>query len=199
MNKEQVALGLTEQFLPQFSLCNPGQDSQAPEHSERIRQYTYAAITIFDDPMHSITVWGYSPAFNPFAFVETLPPNFHYLLQSGQFLIDPTRTVLTQTPIVLDRISVFPAESPTTATRSVANWPAKKWPRSSFQLAGPKGPRKSGSQVACFQRQNPSKQGGPKRTGFGPGNRLPGSERPSVIRRGKGRSSDDVRSILQRP
>jgi hypothetical protein len=100
MTEEQIASGLTEQFLPQFTLCNPGQDSQAPVHSERIRQYTQAAMTIFDGPMHPVTVRGYSSAFNPLAFVETvLPPNFHYLLQSGPFLIDPTRTVFTQAPV----------------------------------------------------------------------------------------------------
>jgi len=103
MTEEQIAIGLTEQFLPQFLLSNPNQDSQAPAHSERIRQYTQAALTIFDDPMQPITIWGYSSAFNPLAFVETiLPPNLHYLLQSAQFLIDPTRTVLTQTPVFFD-------------------------------------------------------------------------------------------------
>jgi hypothetical protein len=106
MTEEQIAFGLTEQFLPQFTLSNPDQDSQAPAHSERIRQYTQAALTIFDDPMHPITIWGYSSAFNPLAFVETiLPPNFHYLLQSGQFLIDPTRTVLNKVPIFFDLAS----------------------------------------------------------------------------------------------
>lgn len=103
MIEEQIAVGLKEQFLPQFTLCTPGQDSRATVHSERIRQYTQAAMTIFDDPMHPITIWGYSSAFNPLALVETiLPPNFHYLLQSSQFLIDPTRTVLTQAPIFFD-------------------------------------------------------------------------------------------------
>jgi hypothetical protein len=106
MTEEQISFGLTEQFLPQFTLSNPDQDSQAPAHSERIRQYTQAALTIFDDPMHPITIWGYSSAFNPLAFVETiLPPNFHYLLQSGQFLIDPTRTVLNKVPIFFDLAS----------------------------------------------------------------------------------------------
>jgi hypothetical protein len=103
MTEEQIASGLTDQFLPQFTPSNPDQDSQAPAHSERIRQYTQAALTIFDDPLHPITIWGYSSAFNPLAFVETiLPPNLHYLLQSAQFLIDPTRTALTQAPIFFD-------------------------------------------------------------------------------------------------
>ena len=103
MTEEQIAFGLTEQFLPQFTLSNPDQDSQAPAHSERIRQYTQAALTIFDDPMQPITKWGYSSAFNPLAFVETiLPPNLHYLLQSAQFLIDATRTVLTHAPVFFD-------------------------------------------------------------------------------------------------
>jgi hypothetical protein len=103
MTEEQIAFGLTEQFLPLFTMSNPDQDSQAPAHSERIRQYTQAALAIFDDPMHSITIWGYSSAFNPMAFVETiLPPNLHYLLQSAQFLIDPTRTVLTHAPVFFD-------------------------------------------------------------------------------------------------
>lgn len=103
MTEEQIAFGLTEQFLPQFTLSNPDQDSQSPAHSERIRQFTQAALTIFDDPMHPITIWGYSSAFNPLAFVETiLPPDFHYLLQSAQFLIDPTRTVLTHAPVFFD-------------------------------------------------------------------------------------------------
>ena len=103
MTEEQIASGLTDQFLPQFTLSNPDQESQAPAHSERVRQYTQAALTIFDDPLHPITIWGYSSAFNPLAFVETiLPPNFHYLLQSGQSLIDPTRTVLTHAPVFFD-------------------------------------------------------------------------------------------------
>jgi hypothetical protein len=103
MTKEQIAVGLMEQLLPQFTVCNPGPNSRTPLHWERIRQYTQAAMTIFDDPMHPITIWGYSSAFNPLAFVETiLPPNFHYLLQCGQFLIDPTRTVLTQAPVFFD-------------------------------------------------------------------------------------------------
>jgi len=84
-------------------LCTPEQDSRASLYSEQIRQYTQAAMIIFDDPTHPITIWGYSSAFNPLAFVETiLPPNFHYLLQSGQFLIDPTRTVLAQAPTFFD-------------------------------------------------------------------------------------------------
>ena len=103
MTEEQIASGLTDQFLPQFTLCTPEQDSRASLYSEQIRQYTQAAMTIFDDPTHPITIWGYSSAFNPLAFVETiLPPNFHYLLQSGHFLIDPTRTVLAQAPTFFD-------------------------------------------------------------------------------------------------
>jgi hypothetical protein len=106
MTEEQIAFGLVEQFLPQFTLCNPEQNPRMPVHSERIRQYTQAAMTIFDDPTHPITIWGYSSAFNPLAFVETiLPPNFHYLLQCGQFLIDPTRTVLIQAPVFFDLVS----------------------------------------------------------------------------------------------
>jgi len=103
MTEEQIAFALTEQFLPQFTLCNPYQNSRTPAHAEQIPQYTQAAMTIFDDPIRPITIWGYSSAFNPLAFVETiLPPNLHYLLQSGQFLIDPTRTVLTQAPVFFD-------------------------------------------------------------------------------------------------
>ena len=103
MTEEQIAFGVTERFLPQFTLSNPDQDSQAPAHSERICQYTQAALTIFDDLTHPITIWGYSSAFNPLAFVETiLPPNLHYLLQSAQFLIDPTRTALTHAPVFFD-------------------------------------------------------------------------------------------------
>ncbi len=103
MTEEQIASGLTDQLLPQFTVFTPDQSSRTSLHSERIRQYTQAALTIFDDPLHPITIWGYPSAFNPLAFVETiLPPNFHYLLQSGQFLIDPTRTVLTQAPVVFD-------------------------------------------------------------------------------------------------
>ena len=103
MTEEQIAFALTEQFLPQFTLCNPDQNSRAPAHVEQIPQYTQAAMTIFDDPTRPITIWGYSSAFNPLAFVETiLPPNLHYLLQSGQFLIDPTRTILTQAPVFFD-------------------------------------------------------------------------------------------------
>jgi hypothetical protein len=103
MTEEQIAVGLTEQFLPQFARCIPNQNSRAPVHTERIRQYTQAAMTIFDGLTHPVTIWGYSSAFNPLAFVETiLPPNFHYLLQCGQSLIDPTRTVLTQAPIFFD-------------------------------------------------------------------------------------------------
>jgi hypothetical protein len=106
MTEEQLAFGLTKQLLPQFTVYNPGPNSRALIHSERIRQYTQAAISIFDDPMHPISIWGYSSAFNPLAFVETiLPPNFHYLLQSGQFLFDPTRTVLTQAPVFFDLAS----------------------------------------------------------------------------------------------
>ncbi len=103
MTEEQIASDLAEQFLPQFTLCTPEQDSQAPVHSERIRQYTQAVMTIFHDPIRPISIWGYSSAFNPLASVETiLPPNFHYLLQSAQSLIDPTRTALTQAPIFFD-------------------------------------------------------------------------------------------------
>jgi hypothetical protein len=82
MTEEQIAIGLTEQFLPQFTLSNLDQDSQAPAHSERIRQYTQAALTIFDDPMHPIIIWGYSSAFNPLAFVETILPPQSPLLAS---------------------------------------------------------------------------------------------------------------------
>ena len=103
MTEGQIAFALTEQFLPQFTLCNPDQNSGTPAHAEQIPQYTQAAMTIFDDPIRPITIWGYSSAFNPLAFVETiLPPNLHYLLQSGQFLIDPTRTILTQAPVFFD-------------------------------------------------------------------------------------------------
>ena len=106
MTEEQIAFGLMEQFLPQFTLSNPDQNSQALVHSERIRQYTQAARTVFDHPLHPITIWGYSSAFNPLAFVETiLPPNFHYLLQFGHFLIDPTRTVLTKAAVFFDLAS----------------------------------------------------------------------------------------------
>ena len=103
MTEEQIASGLTDQLLPQFTLCTPEQDSRASLYSEQIRQYTQAAMIIFDDPTHPITIWGYSSAFNPLAFVETiLPPNLHYLLQSAKFLIDPTRTVLTHAPVFFD-------------------------------------------------------------------------------------------------
>jgi hypothetical protein len=106
MTEEQIASGLTDHLLPQFTVCSQDRNSRTPLHSVPIQQYTQAALTIFDDPMHPITIWGYASAFNPFAFVETiLPPNFHYLLQSGQFLIDPTRTVLTQTPIIFNLAS----------------------------------------------------------------------------------------------
>ena len=106
MTEEQIAFGLMEQFLPQFTLSNPDQNSQALVHSERIRQYTQAARTVFDHPLHPITIWGYSSAFNPLAFVETIqPPNFHYLLQFGHFLIDPTRTVLTKAAVFFDLAS----------------------------------------------------------------------------------------------
>ena len=51
MTEEQIAFALTEQFLPQFTLCNPDQNSQTPAHAEQIPQYTQAAMTIFDDPI----------------------------------------------------------------------------------------------------------------------------------------------------
>jgi hypothetical protein len=106
MTEEQIASGLTDQLLPQCTMFTPGQSLQMCLHSERIRQYTQAALAIFDDPTHPITIWGYSSAFNPLAFVETiLPPNFHYLLQSCHFLIDPTRTVLTRAPVFFDLAS----------------------------------------------------------------------------------------------
>ncbi len=103
MTRAELEQCLTIDFLPLLGDSSQEMSVRPIVSTDRIRLFTTKALTVFDSHSAPAALWGYSSAFNPLAFVETImPPNFHYLLHCDHWVIDPVRTGLSKRPFIFD-------------------------------------------------------------------------------------------------
>ena len=84
MNKFGLIKSLTDDFLPHIASRTEQMEARPILSVERLRFYTGSAIEIFSRSDCQLRLWGYSSAFNPLAYVETImPPNLGDQVKSG--------------------------------------------------------------------------------------------------------------------